>query len=115
MRSIDAKKVFNGVFGSSKKHSPGPWRIGTRHTDEGSGVLQLPICDNYGTIAWLTKRSETFGTDEANARLIVNAPELLAGLIQAVDQLKADYEPTALDGHGALIRKLETIIKKATF
>lgn len=51
---------------------------------------------------------------KANATLIHAAPELLDGLKQAVEQMARDYEPTPLDGMGALIRKLKAVIEKAS-
>ena len=50
--------------------------------------------------------------DEAG-RLLASAPELFEALKEAVHQLNLDYEPTPLDGRGALIRKLESVIEKA--
>lgn len=65
-------------------------------------------------------RAETLGPDHAsltekraNVRLAAAAPELLEYLKQATDQFKLEYTPTPLDGHAALIRKFEALIKKA--
>ena len=56
-------------------HTPGPWRIeGTRDSDE------FWVVKNEGPVCEI---SQTFGypdADEANARLIAAAPDLLAAL-----------------------------------
>ena len=40
------------------KHNPGPWTIGDRNRfeQEKNGVLQLPVMDEVGAIAWCTHR-----------------------------------------------------------
>ena len=79
-------------------HTPGPWAIKTNgnHSDGHSGVTVYAKCngrdqtcaeiypgnwhDNYGGIGWDGEEFEPGTDQEANARLIASAPELLAAL-----------------------------------
>lgn len=74
--------------------TPGPWRILPRSkwAVKNDDVLQLPIGDDYGCIAWLNKRSERLGSDEANARLIACAPDLLAEVKTLIDVIERGTE-----------------------
>ncbi len=71
------------------KHTPGPWRVGladdTVVTTQDGDEIVLVQGDYGDPTAWPVM--------EANARLIAAAPELLEalqGLLQLVDELRAD-------------------------
>ena len=59
------------------KHTQGPWRVANTRTSD--NVLQIPVVNDYGCIAWMVRRerSDLFGDDMANAHLIAAAPEML--------------------------------------
>lgn len=77
---------------TNTKHTPGPWHIGSGNgegsifADNGRTRLEIggttlyPICQ--------VNRKWEDEEDEANARTIAAAPELLASLAEAVDELE---------------------------
>lgn len=96
---------MNGV-----SHTPLPWiRKGT--------AIYAPGCIVAATHP-MPKSDEEAPVEAANAAYILlacnNYGDVVYGLSQAIEQLKADYFPTPLDGRGALIRKLESIHAIAT-
>jgi len=95
-------------------HTPGPWVVVC--TDENHGHIFIDQdCDRgRPDLARISPMNGAgLETNRANARLIAAAPDLLEALVQAVEQLEADYVPTPLDGTAALIRKLRAAITKA--
>lgn len=64
------------------KHTPGPWAASKIETEDRWPI----IAENNGLIAYVTGQNEQ--GDEANARLIAAAPDLLAALIDCNEQLK---------------------------
>jgi hypothetical protein len=63
------------------KHTPGPWKAQlregyVRHHAKG----QWEVVSAYETEWWIADAAPHTGCDEANARLIAAAPELLAAL-----------------------------------
>jgi len=79
------------------KHTPGPWTyyLASKHYPNGSD-------NDYGRIVWAIGHGEVAQTpgrlldteDEANARLIAAAPDLLEALEQVVNLL--DYDDDSL-------------------
>lgn len=59
------------------KHTQGPWS-----TEQGDG--QLHVVSEFGTIAQVGPCNTVDEEDDANARLIAAAPELLAALQELV-------------------------------
>lgn len=66
------------------KHTPGPWEITVNNYDH-YGIHQAGM--NGMAIIWINKQHSEM--DDANARLIAAAPELLEALRQAADELDA--------------------------
>ena len=90
---------------TTTQHTPGPWKIGGKFDPDqigfGAGYIEIEgriLCDRDGytteanvakvSCAGMTYRKE----DEANARLIAAAPDL----VEALEFLLADY--IAIDG-----------------
>ena len=114
-------------------HTPGPWAIKTNgnHSDGHSGVTVYAKCngrdqtcaeiypgnwhDNYGGIGWDGEEFEPGTDQEANARLIAAAPELLAAL-RAFMAIEDSALKDALDWnlHASLFNAAEAAIAKAT-
>ena len=85
-------------------HTPGPWTIeGTRDSDEFWVVKdEGPVCEI----------SQTFGypdADEANARLIAAAPDLLA----ALQEWTSMAVNSGLEGCDEILEQAEAAIAKA--
>ncbi|HEP7878028.1 TPA: hypothetical protein VDT20_005735 [Pseudomonas aeruginosa] len=93
------------------KHTPGPWEI-ERYSD---GLIQI-----VGDVRIVSDDEENVTTvveavargDEANARLIAAAPELL-GALQDLDALRGPFPPSD-DAVEAAWRKASAAIAKAT-
>lgn len=83
----------------SAGHTPGPWE--TSHDGHGG----IYVGDKNGRqVGFVSLRSE----QEANARLIAAAPELL----EALRDLLADYDGSIEPGESALIDKARAAIAK---
>ena len=64
------------------QHTPGPWTIEPEHIDDEDGSYHEPvIMANDGMLIVAVIRVGT-GQDEANARLIAAAPDLLTALVE---------------------------------
>jgi hypothetical protein len=73
------------------KHTPGPWTV-TRHDDLPIGNIHHgPHKPGEVSVGAVSMRGN--GTDEANARLIAAAPDLLAALSLMVDAYDAEWPP----------------------
>ena len=68
------------------KHTPGPWRVVDSWND------YMVEGQNGEEIIWQDGPHETPTINEANARLIAAAPDLLDALVMVLD------DPNALDG-----------------
>lgn len=96
---------------SNHKHTPGPWEI-ERYSD---GLIQI-----VGDVRIVSDDEENVTTvveavargDEANARLIAAAPELLEAL-QNLDALRGPFPPSD-EAVEAAWRKASAAIAKAT-
>lgn len=88
------------------KHTPGPWEvgeanhtlqyeIGVRAVDEDGFVICDITNDGYGP-----------EENEANAKLIAAAPEMLEFLMETVSVLSPEFK--------SLADRIESVIKKAT-
>lgn len=97
------------------KHTPGPWWIGEPHQDD-EGFTEIPIhasikgiVNSLLTPAVLCLQFENMeGMQEANARLIAAAPELLAACEIALANLVPAYASDHL-----VIKSLRAAISKA--
>lgn len=68
-------------------HIPGPWTV------DYSGLARLAITGAGGeTLAFCNWQCEDGDVDEANARLIAAAPELLGALERVVDAFQTDSQ-----------------------
>lgn len=93
------------------KHTPGPW------VHLGCGDIVQKAEDYSGDIKDIAAVYLTLGDeDEANARLIVAAPELLEMLCTALPFIEdAELDPAYKAGHVAEISKqIRALIAKAT-
>lgn len=67
-------------------HTPGPWEAVGDRDDEGIMIVQSAtggeVCDIVSTLGYAE-------ADEANARLIAAAPDLLEALVDFVEQVEA--------------------------
>lgn len=87
---------------SEMKHTPGPWKLGPRG---------ITITDKEGFVLC---NLTIFNQQEANARLIVAAPDLLEALVALVEQVAFEwriYDLMNIDDEMAAAR---TAIAKAT-
>ena len=98
----------------SNKHTPGPWVI--EHLDwaqKGYVFINAKDHDAIAQVVWLMEDDEKMGrnspTEEANARLIAAAPDLLQALIDAVDLIE-----TVSPFEGDTLRNARAAIAKAT-
>lgn len=81
------------------KHTPGPWE----KFEDKNGVVRVGGAEHS-----VASINNPFLDNEANARLIATAPELLEALKEASNQLTSD-------GHcPALIASIDAVIAKAT-
>ena len=89
------------------RHSPAPWRVEwSKHTDWSDGKVHCGgILDAHGHEI-VTTDTGVYGPDEADARLIAAAPELL----EAVRYLMESAEPPT----DADEKRIRAIIAKAT-
>jgi hypothetical protein len=97
-------------------HTPGPWTF-SRHTDYGDVRFYVaqadgaPYTPDYSDVATLiaeTVNSERSRIQEANARLIAAAPDLLASLMVILDHCDGYVTNTSKaiwrDAHAAVIK-----------
>ncbi|HGP4249070.1 TPA: hypothetical protein ACLM19_005256 [Pseudomonas aeruginosa] len=97
---------------SNHKHTPGPWEI-ERYSD---GLIQI-----VGDVRIVSDDEENVTTvveavargDEANARLISAAPELLEGLKKALEPLEM-YHAYGWPDRDGVIGQIKSAIAKAT-
>lgn len=110
---------IDGQVGEVRGHTPGPWRANSDQPNNGyrrvfmpNDLVQIETDGPRGQmVACLFKENFAHGQDEANARLIASAPELLdalRGMLTATDHWN-DWEPGAKEREIA-----KAIIAKAT-
>jgi hypothetical protein len=74
------------------KHTPGPWEVYRNNVHAGQ-IATIHHCLNNDWIeVWSTTWPDTEETQEANARLIAAAPELLDQLENLVAFLEGNYD-----------------------
>ena len=92
MKTIDQVKPIAGDLNETS-HTPGPWIV------DYSGPARIAIADTMGNeVALCSMQCECGDTDEANARLIASAPELLAALEHAAKLARIELEQFLEDG-----------------
>ena len=86
----------------STQHTPGPWHLGSGNGEgsiyaendrmrlETGGTTLYPVCDIQ--TGWNTEE------DQANARLIAAAPQMLAALRAALEAMGDSYDATDAAG-----------------
>jgi hypothetical protein len=96
-------------------HTPGPWQVGYGkgvtgpraaplvYLDE-TGCFELPIRAGNLPVAWILSTG-SYGKEDADARLIAAAPDLLAALHVALEAVTGDKYAS---------RIIEAAIAKAT-
>jgi len=84
------------------KHTPGPWGVGSRHTSGGVYTESGDLIANTHGAQRNFKRDEQIAEQDANARLIAAAPDLLAALRKTVAQLEKVHDDAFNQaiGHG---------------
>lgn len=93
------------------KHTPGPWAY-VKHAEPGNVVFDIhqadgaPYTRNLSDVAYSTYANELDGIQEANARLISAAPELLDSLIYLRNCIE--------DGRDPAMSEVNQTIAKAT-
>ena len=99
---------------NTAKHTPGPWKITGRETLDRYGYQRVTI---RGGIPDAIDTIVTVGNNEANARLIAAAPDMLAALGLAYGELvtmgyavDTQHQPQ----YQSTLRDIESIIAKAT-
>lgn len=93
-----------------EKHTPGPWSIG-KETSFLMGEYARIQAGDLG-IAIITCFEVTDAQEEANARLLAAAPELLRALGECFDELCVEY--SGEDETLPCMRLAKAAIKKAT-
>jgi hypothetical protein len=91
------------------EHTPGPWKA-----DANSGWFPWPeaigIFSDCETVAWTTSMASARERDEANARLIAAAPDMLRELIGILEWAKVEKAPLRAQE----IKSITALIAKAT-
>lgn len=103
------------------KPTPGPWRVckGSMKWDSKSDALLVDAGQSTSDIAWIPQRFEDLpdmeSAQQANARLIAAAPDLLAAAQNAVNVLAAlaTGQLKAVTPDSPAIAQLRTAIAKA--
>ena len=90
------------------EHTPGPWRVGNRYTPTGVFTADGELVANTHGAQRNFQREEQIQEQNANARLIAAAPELLEVLQEILDATAYDH-----GGPVSLYKKAEKIIAKA--
>ena len=75
-----------------QKHTKGPWVIGNRYTDQGVYTPDGELVANTHGSQRNFNRDEQIAIQDANARLIAAAPELL----EALEEFEAEYDKVDL-------------------
>lgn len=92
-------------------HTPGPWEVSTI---EGEDVLMVGGGeDGSAIVADVRTGWNGLGMDEANARLIASAPEMLAALKELLDQLEGIGIPEWSGAEGLCLTQARAAIAKA--
>jgi len=91
------------------KHTPGPWSLKYPRNDNENGGSVRSV-DGYQA-KWIgTLRADT-SEDDANARLIVAGPNLLAACQEAAEKLRADRDAFGISRpEQLLLNKLEAAL-----
>ena len=71
-----------------QKHTKGPWVIGNRYTDQGVYTPDGELVANTHGSQRNFNRDEQIAIQDANARLIAAAPELLEALEKTLERLE---------------------------
>ena len=93
------------------KHTPGPWKFGKELTARSGEWLVSFDAGSKGRGIAIAETRTGPGSEEANARLIASAPDLLAALDMA-RSLLVDIEGYSVNG--ASVRVIDAAIAKAT-
>jgi|SRR5690554_5964859 len=103
------------------KHTPGPWFINRESEDVIEGKLSIESVNAETQLSYFIAQVDECKSQEANARLIAAAPELLEALESAVTQMRIAYEcveagryDEALIHLGSMPRQRANAIAKAT-
>ena len=102
-------------------HTPGPWKFGTSqsgwsYTIHISQSDDAPYTPNYSDVGYIiqTCAGESQSIQEANARLIAAAPDLLAAAIAAEKAVNILWVSHHANRSDAVLEQLGAAIAKAT-
>ena len=73
---------------TAAKHTPGPWQVGSRHTSNGVWTQGGDLIASTHSSQRAVDRDAQILEQDANARLIAAAPELLDALRKCVNLLE---------------------------
>ena len=109
-----------GGLKMAAKHTPGPWSIYDRREvcDEiWIGVVNPDGFEvTHAAVRYGCEEAEELGDIEANARLIASAPDLLAALKEAVEDLVSFYRSRGCEYEGTeddLVGRYRAAIRQA--
>ena len=97
------------------EYTPGPWYVVEEdHSDDsGNGPVSLAIStyedDSVDAIAWINTMNPN-KTEQANARLIAAAPDMLA----ALQRIQKDLRDGPIDGEFPVRDMVDAAVSKAT-
>ena len=99
------------------RHTPGPWQSRWQEAtdDFAHPIIAIETCEGAGDVAGIHYASRD-GEDEANARLIAAAPDLLTALqaVMAAWLTEAGHGDGILEEHGPALDAARTAVAKAT-
>ncbi len=94
------------------KHTPGPW---VSHNDNNSEYMDIDSKSGKRISSVLIISDEDLQEDEANAKLIAAAPELLSAIQNLLSSYQADFEITCSKlNETEAVKIARAAIKKAT-
>ena len=91
-----------------KKHTPGPWNL-KKDLSRFRIVTDTPF-----SIAIIENKYRFQEINEANARLIAAAPDLLEGIIELLDAIKRCEDREQIPSYENCLQIVSKAIKKAT-
>ncbi len=99
--------------------TPGPWRVGLTRTKVGRRYVDsLAVFPNNGTTVCVVSSHALIqrdsARDEANARLIAAAPELLAALVDLANNVETDLSGYWTESTSNFMQQARAAIAKAT-
>lgn len=95
------------------KHTPGPWEVDRNSTHAGAIANIFHCLGNDWVEVWSKEWPDSEEIQEANARLIAAAPELLLALEMSIDALRERAEGYGEPDHADDLKRALAAIAKA--